>query len=189
MALIQKDLYICTNNKSDSDTSVILNTLTSFMKFFLLLSSIIPISLLVSLEIIKIIQSLTIYFDAQMYSVQSDQGCKVMSISLNEELGLITDVFTDKTGTLTSNEMVFQACTVGMVRYDAKTIDNYDKNSDLSRYDSNQADDNNADQQAVDPLDTSKTGSKVLKYIRTAIIKNVNDYEDYNEYKFGNFVI
>jgi P-type E1-E2 ATPase len=82
----------------------------SFLQFFLLLSSILPISLLVSLEIIKIAQALFIIADAQMYSVEIDQSCKVMTMSLNEELGMINNIFTDKTGTLTSNEMVFKAC-------------------------------------------------------------------------------
>lgn len=85
----------------DSDTSAILNAILSFLKFFLLLSSILPISLLVSLEVIKVLQALFIMADAQMYSVQIDQRCKVMTMSLNEELGMINNIFTDKTGTLT----------------------------------------------------------------------------------------
>lgn len=92
-----------------SDSSFYLDGIFGFLKFFLLLSSILPISLLVSLEIIKVIQSLFIIADSNMYSVDVDQKCKVMSISLNEELGLINNIFTDKTGTLTSNEMIFKA--------------------------------------------------------------------------------
>ena len=180
---LKGNVYLFRNQK-DSETSIPLDTLTSFMKFFLLLSSIIPISLLVSLEIIKVIQSISIFYDAQMYSVQNDQGCKVMSISLHEELGLITDVFTDKTGTLTSNEMVFQACSVGMIRYDAKKIESYERSDDLSREDSC-----DEPRSADDPLDTSDPGSKVLKYLHSAIIKDINDYKNYNEYKFGNFTL
>lgn len=106
----------------ESDTSFIIDGILSFLKFFLLLSSILPISLLVSLEVIKVLQSLFIINDASMYSIDVDQKCKVMSISLNEELGLITNIFTDKTGTLTSNEMIFKACSVGKVKYDRKSI-------------------------------------------------------------------
>lgn len=94
---------------NNADSSKIADDLVGFLKFFLLLSSILPISLLVSLEIIKVIQSIFIINDAKMYSVENDQKCKVMSVSLNEELGLINNIFTDKTGTLTTNEMVFKA--------------------------------------------------------------------------------
>ena len=94
---------------NNAESSKIADDLVGFLKFFLLLSSILPISLLVSLEIIKVIQSIFIINDAKMYSVENDQKCKVMSVSLNEELGLINNIFTDKTGTLTTNEMVFKA--------------------------------------------------------------------------------
>lgn len=39
-------------------------------------------------------------------------------MSLNEELGMINTIFTDKTGTLTTNELEFKACGIGGVRYD-----------------------------------------------------------------------
>lgn len=92
-----------------TDSSALFDGLLGFTKFFLLLSSILPISLLVSLEIIKLLQALFIGVDVQMYSLDVDQRCKVISMSLNEELGLINNIFTDKTGTLTVNEMVFKA--------------------------------------------------------------------------------
>lgn len=70
-----------------------------------------------------------IFSDYKMFSVALNQGCKVMSVSLNEELGLINNIFTDKTGTLTSNEMIFKACCVGKVKYDKKNIENYEFDS------------------------------------------------------------
>lgn len=121
---------------SASEGSLIIDAIFGFLKFFLLLSSILPISLLVSLEIIKVLQSVFIYSDHNMFSVDLNQGCKVMSVSLNEELGLINNIFTDKTGTLTSNEMVFKACCVGKVKYDKKSIECYnfeDKSQESSK--------------------------------------------------------
>jgi magnesium-transporting ATPase (P-type) len=75
------------------------------------------------MEFIKIAQGLLMINDAQMYSVKDDQKCKVMSVSLNEELGMINNIFTDKTGTLTSNEMIFKACSVGREKYDESVVD------------------------------------------------------------------
>lgn len=46
-----------------------------------------------------------------------------MTVSLNEELGMINNIFTDKTGTLTSNEMIFKACSVGKEKYDKSVVD------------------------------------------------------------------
>lgn len=69
---VQGAVYLF-RNPEESNTSTYLDALTSFMTFFLLLSSIIPISLLVSLEVIKGLQGLWIYLDASMYSVENDQ--------------------------------------------------------------------------------------------------------------------
>ena len=166
---------------SDSESSAFTDFITSLWKFFLLLSSIIPISLLVSLEIVKVIQSFTFFFDANMFSIAADQGWKVMSVSLNEELGLITDIFTDKTGTLTSNEMVFKACAVGLVWYNVKSVEKFeqkiDTNSDIENQDGFES--------YINPLNDSDTGEKVLNYQKYVITNHINDWDFYNEYKFG----
>jgi P-type E1-E2 ATPase len=105
---VQGSVYLF-KDPEESDANILIDGILAFLKFFLLLSSILPISLLTSLEIIKVLQSLFISFDAKMYALDVDQRCKVMSISLNEELGCINNIFTDKTGTLTSNDMIFKA--------------------------------------------------------------------------------
>ena len=43
-----------------------------------------------------------------MYDEKTDQPAKVNSSDLNEDLGQIEYLFTDKTGTLTENDMVFK---------------------------------------------------------------------------------
>ncbi|MFM7856995.1 MAG: hypothetical protein ACKO96_34995 [Flammeovirgaceae bacterium] len=63
----------------------------------------VPISLLVTLEIVKFWQARFIGWDVDMYSVEKDMPTKVQSSNLNEELGQIKYIFFDKTGTLTSN--------------------------------------------------------------------------------------
>lgn len=43
-----------------------------------------------------------------MYDEKTDQPAKVNSSDLNEDLGQIEYLFSDKTGTLTENEMIFK---------------------------------------------------------------------------------
>lgn len=59
--------------------------------------------------------------DAEMCYVDEDEldykCCKVNTAALNEELGQINYIFTDKTGTLTQNCMVFKMCQIGNIVY------------------------------------------------------------------------
>ena len=61
----------------------------------------VPISLVVSLECIKFFQGLFIEYDISMYDEENDIQAKVQSSNLNEELGMVNYIFSDKTGTLT----------------------------------------------------------------------------------------
>ena len=65
----------------------ILVWLKGFGTWILLFTNMVPISLLVSLEIVKFTQALFIGWDWQIYSVEKDMPTKVQSNNLNEELG------------------------------------------------------------------------------------------------------
>jgi len=65
----------------------------------------VPISLLVSIEIVKFAQAVFIAWDINIYDTERDMPTRVQSSNLNEELGQISHIFSDKTGTLTSNVM------------------------------------------------------------------------------------
>jgi P-type E1-E2 ATPase len=78
----------------------------------------IPISLYVSLEIIKIIQSFLIQNDQTMYDEVTEKGANVRTSDLIEELGQVEFVFSDKTGTLTKNEMEFRKASINFQNYE-----------------------------------------------------------------------
>jgi phospholipid-transporting ATPase len=73
----------------------------SFFQWFILLQNFVSISLLVTLEMVKLFQAYFIEQDWMMLDMGKDMEAKVNSSNLNEELGMISYVFSDKTGTLT----------------------------------------------------------------------------------------
>lgn len=89
----------------------------NYFSFFLLLNTLLPISLIVTLEIVKVCQALFIMSDYLIYSKERDRNAKVSSTSIIEELGQINYIFSDKTGTLTRNVMEFKFLHVGEELY------------------------------------------------------------------------
>jgi len=94
----------------------------SFLTFFILLNLLIPVSLFVSLEFVKMIQAWFITMDNKMAMFDTDphdpdRKVFIHSISissdLNADLSQIDIIFSDKTGTLTENSMVFNKCCIG----------------------------------------------------------------------------
>lgn len=81
------------------------------MGFIILFNTMIPLSLYVSLEIVKVGQFFMLD-DIEMYDPVSDTPMEARTTTINEELGQITHIFSDKTGTLTDNDMVFRKFSV-----------------------------------------------------------------------------
>ncbi len=73
--------------------------------FFLLYNNFIPISLYVTIELVNVGQAFLISSDSHLYREELDVACSVRSSNLVQELGMVSNVFSDKTGTLTRNEM------------------------------------------------------------------------------------
>ncbi|KAF5351676.1 hypothetical protein D9756_007514 [Leucocoprinus leucothites] len=87
------------------------------LTFIILYNNLIPISLIVTMEVVKFQQAQYINSDLDMYYAKTDTAALCRTSSLVEELGQIEYVFSDKTGTLTCNEMEFRCCTIGGVAY------------------------------------------------------------------------
>jgi phospholipid-transporting ATPase len=77
----------------------------SFITFIILYNNLIPISLYVSVEMVKFGQAYFINHDVEMYDPQSDTPALARTSNLNEELGQVQYIFSDKTGTISVKVM------------------------------------------------------------------------------------
>ena len=87
------------------------------LTFFLLLNTLIPISLIISLEVVKFVQAMFIEFDLHLYDQRQDIPAKVQTFNIIEELGQVDYIFSDKTGTLTCNVMEFKKISLNGISY------------------------------------------------------------------------
>ncbi|KAI8836854.1 hypothetical protein BC829DRAFT_421625 [Chytridium lagenaria] len=90
---------------------------STFFSFIILYNTMIPISLYVSMEFVKLIQVVFINNDIQLYDESTDTPAVALTSNLHEELGQVQYLFTDKTGTLTENVMVFKKLSVNGLSY------------------------------------------------------------------------
>uniref|UniRef100_A0A4W6CB45 Phospholipid-transporting ATPase n=1 Tax=Lates calcarifer TaxID=8187 RepID=A0A4W6CB45_LATCA len=89
-----------------------LSSFLSFWSYVIVLNTVVPISLYVSVEIIRLGNSFYIDWDRKMYYPKNDTPAQARTTTLNEELGQIKYIFSDKTGTLTQNIMTFNRCSI-----------------------------------------------------------------------------
>ncbi|XP_073690210.1 phospholipid-transporting ATPase VD isoform X2 [Garra rufa] len=91
-----------------------------FWTMIIVLQVLIPISLYVSIEIVKLGQIYFIQNDLDLYNPVLDTGVQCRALNITEDLGQIQYLFSDKTGTLTENRMLFRRCTVAGTEYPHK---------------------------------------------------------------------
>ena len=106
---------------------------TQFVRFVVLLNALIPISLYVTLELVKVMQCGWISLDRELRDDDAGVSCGVRTTTLNEELGHVRCVLSDKTGTLTRNVMAFVKCSVGGTVYRGDDDDEEERAVDADR--------------------------------------------------------
>ncbi|XP_012484831.1 probable phospholipid-transporting ATPase 4 [Gossypium raimondii] len=91
--------------------------LSHLVTALILYGYLIPISLYVSIEVVKVLQATFINQDLQMYDDDTGIPAQARTSNLNEELGQVDTILSDKTGTLTCNQMDFLKCSIAGTAY------------------------------------------------------------------------
>ncbi|KDO30720.1 hypothetical protein SPRG_04622 [Saprolegnia parasitica CBS 223.65] len=91
--------------------------------YFLLMYQMIPVSLYVTISTVMFLQAIFMAWDMDVYYAALDVRMIVRTMGLNEELGQISYIFSDKTGTLTCNVMEFRKCSINGVSYGLGTTE------------------------------------------------------------------
>uniref|UniRef100_A0A8C7FWY4 Phospholipid-transporting ATPase n=1 Tax=Oncorhynchus kisutch TaxID=8019 RepID=A0A8C7FWY4_ONCKI len=113
----QEEPWYNQKTQKEKDANLYLNMFTDFLSFMVLFNFIIPVSMYVTVEMQKFLGSFFISWDKDFFDPEIQEGALVNTSDLNEELGQVEYVFTDKTGTLTQNSMEFIECCIDGFQY------------------------------------------------------------------------
>jgi phospholipid-transporting ATPase len=106
-----------TNGEKYNYFGVPMEIFISFLSSVIVFQIMIPISLYISMELVRLGQSYFMIGDTRMYDSNSNSRFQCRSLNINEDLGQIKYVFSDKTGTLTENKMEFCNASIYGVNY------------------------------------------------------------------------
>ncbi|KAF8969603.1 hypothetical protein BDZ97DRAFT_1794193 [Flammula alnicola] len=121
--------WLYDDNRSGDNPSI--NGLITFAFALITFQNIVPISLYISIEFVRTCQAAFIYFDNNM--VHKDQPALARSWNLSDDLGQIEYIFSDKTGTLTQNSMIFRKCSIGGKMYNGDELEEEEEESSLKK--------------------------------------------------------
>ncbi|WWC70833.1 uncharacterized protein I206_104785 [Kwoniella pini CBS 10737] len=97
---------------AEASDNIYLDSVIIFFSCLIVFQNIVPISLYITVEIVKTIQAYFIFQDVEMYYEPYDTPCVPKTWNISDDLGQIEYVFSDKTGTLTQNIMEFKKCSI-----------------------------------------------------------------------------
>ncbi|WVZ26569.1 hypothetical protein V8G54_005113 [Vigna mungo] len=84
----------------------------TFLMSVIVYQVMIPISLYISMELVRVGQAYFMIGDSRMYDKATESRFQCRALNINEDLGQIKYVFSDKTGTLTENKMEFKCASI-----------------------------------------------------------------------------
>eukprot|EP00177_Eucheuma_denticulatum_P008860 GFKZ01016086.1.p1 GENE.GFKZ01016086.1~~GFKZ01016086.1.p1 ORF type:complete len:1561 (+),score=231.62 GFKZ01016086.1:115-4683(+) len=145
--------------------------------FFITFSALIPISLYVSIEIVRVFQVYFIEHDKNIIDPVTNVKTEVRTSNLNEELGVIHHVFTDKTGTLTANRMEFKKCSIAGRVYEMDGIPTAGATSMQELKEAMQAGPESSAVRsfAVEELEAAETAFRLLSLCHSVVAESSTD--------------
>ncbi|OCF37231.1 phospholipid-translocating ATPase [Kwoniella heveanensis BCC8398] len=97
---------------AEAAENIYLDSVIIFFSCLIVFQNIVPISLYITVEVVKTVQAYFIFQDVEMYYEPYDTPCVPKTWNISDDLGQIEYVFSDKTGTLTQNVMEFKKCSI-----------------------------------------------------------------------------
>ncbi|KAF5752819.1 putative phospholipid-transporting ATPase 5 isoform X2 [Tripterygium wilfordii] len=101
----------------------LVSAILQFVRALILYGYLIPISLYVSIEVVKVLQAMFINKDIKLYDEETGQSGRARTSNLDEEIGQVEMILSDKTGTLTCNQMEFRKCSIAGASYGGDIAD------------------------------------------------------------------